>query len=196
MIAFVRGTVISASIDRVVVDLGSVGITVHTTPGVVSNTSAGSEIFLHTSMVVREDGWTLYGFAESAECAVFEKVQTVSGIGPRLAAAILAVMGADGLVEAIATENLTALTAVPGIGRKGAQRLVLELKGSLDAPVTASLPAGGWQSAVESGLVSLGWNPREAAAAIGELDVASLTDPKDPDISVLLKAALRALDRA
>ena len=104
MIAFVRGTVIATSSDRIVVDLGSVGITVHTTPGVVSNTSAGSEIFLHTSMVVREDGWTLYGFAESAECAVFEKVQTVSGIGPRLAAAILAVMGADGLVEAIATE--------------------------------------------------------------------------------------------
>ncbi|MFM1917349.1 MAG: hypothetical protein RJB01_864 [Actinomycetota bacterium] len=196
MIAFVRGRVVAVNVDRVVVDLGSVGITVHTTPGVVNGTSVGSELFLHTSMVVREDGWTLYGFAESAECAVFEKVQTVSGIGPRLAAAILAVMGADGLVEAVATENLTALTAVPGIGRKGAQRLVLELKGSLDAPVTASLPTGGWQTAVESGLVSLGWNPREAVAAISELDVASLTDPKDPDISILLKAALRSLDRA
>lgn len=196
MIAFVRGTVVSLATDRLVVDLGSVGIMVHTTPTVVQNTTVGGEIFLHTSMVVREDGWTLFGFAEAAECAVFEKVQTVSGIGPRLAAAILSVMGADGLVEAVATEDLSALIAVPGIGRKGAQRLVLELKGSLDAPVAASLPASGWRGAVESGLVSLGWNPREAAAALAQLDVASLTNPEDPDISVLLKAALRSLDRA
>ena len=137
MISFVDGTVVRIGQQSLVIDLGPVGLTVQTTPAVIAEVSVGSRARLHTSLVVREDGWTLYGFADPADAATFEQVQTVSGVGPRLAAAILSVLGPTGLADAVAREDIAALTAVPGIGRKGAQRLVLELKGTLAVGVEA-----------------------------------------------------------
>lgn len=195
MISFVDGTVVRIGQQSLVIDLGPVGVTVHTTPAVLAGVTVGSRMRLHTSLVVREDGWTLFGFADPSDAATFEQVQTVSGVGPRLAAAILSVLGPAGLADAVAREDIAALTAVPGIGRKGAQRLVLELKGTLVSGVES--PAShGWQASVEAGLVSLGWSAREAAAAAAAIDPGDLTDPDDPDIAALLKAALRHLDRS
>ncbi len=207
MIAFMRGTVAHAGLDHLVVDLGAVGVTVQCTPATALSVRAGDHVELTTSMVVREDGWTLYGFADPDERAVFEQVQTVSGIGPRIALALLGTLAPDELRRAVASGDERALTAVPGIGRKGAQRLLLELADRLGPPsggATAVLRSGGvpsgWQQSVSAGLVSLGWSAREADAAVEQLDPALVAqadaDGDRADVGALLKAALRGLDRA
>jgi Holliday junction DNA helicase RuvA len=154
-------------------------------------------------MVVREDGWTLYGFTESEHCQVFEQVQTVSGIGPRIALALVSVLGPEDLRRAIESEDLVTLTKVPGIGKKGAQRIVLELKDRLGpslggAAMAPARPGESWRAAVAAGLTSLGWSARESDAAVDQLAVGldDITDPNSPDVGVLLKEALRSLDRS
>jgi Holliday junction DNA helicase RuvA len=155
-----------------------------------------------TSLVVREDSLTLYGFATDDERNVFELLQTASGVGPRLAQAMLAVLTPDALRRAVATEDLTSLISVPGIGRKGAQRIVLELSGRLGAPgdgdmavrAVAPAQAAEWQDQVRKGLVSLGWASREAdqAIAVVEPDLTG-DEPGEVDVAVALRAALRVL---
>lgn len=206
MISFVRGTVASAGVDSLVVDIGPIGLAVTCTPATALSVSHGQHVELVTSMVVREDGWTLYGFGDADERQVFETVQTVTGIGPRIALAVLAAMTPDELRRAIAAEDLTALTKVPGIGRKGAARLVLELKDKIGAaslmagePAPASLAGASWQVSVTAGLVSLGWAAKEADAAVQAVTplAAELqTTLGEPDVAALLKAALRSLDRS
>lgn len=206
MIAFVRGTVLHAGSDHVVVDLGSVGVLVQCTPATAMALHRGEHVELLTSMIVREDGWTLYGFLEADERVAFDQVQTVSGIGPRIALALLGTLSPDELRRALAAGDEAALTKVPGIGRKGAQRLILELADRLGpatsgAPVAAPASAAGtWQQSVAAGLASLGWSAREAEAAVAGLDPATVADATDatgqPDVGRLLKAALRGLDRS
>jgi Holliday junction DNA helicase RuvA len=156
-----------------------------------------------TSLVVREDSLTLYGFATEDERNVFELLQTASGVGPRLAQAMLAVLTPDELRRAVATEDLAALILVPGIGRKGAQRIVLELSGRLGAPVNgdgavravAAVPTPSqWQDQVRRGLVNLGWASREADQAIAVVapDLAG-DEPGGVDVAVALRAALRVI---
>jgi Holliday junction DNA helicase RuvA len=157
-----------------------------------------------TTLVVREDSLTLFGFGSDDERDVFEIVQTVSGVGPRLALAMLAVHSPDALRKAVATEDLNALTMVPGIGRKGAQRIVLELAGKLGEPgdgagggtvVTGKGSTGStWRDQVQSGLVNLGWSARDAEAAIAA--VAAEAGDTVPDVATALRAALRKLSRA
>lgn len=204
MIDLIRGAVARIGADFLSVDLGPVALRVTVPPQVSNDMRLGSEIELHTAMVIREDGWTLYGFTDAEQCQVFEQVQTVSGIGPRIALALVSVLGPDDLRRAIETEDLAALTTVPGIGKKGAQRIVLELKDRLGPSVAAGSPTaavrGGdsWRSAVAAGLTSLGWNAREADAAVDQLAprLAEITDAKSPDVGALLKEALRSLDRS
>jgi Holliday junction DNA helicase RuvA len=207
MISFVRGTVAYAGRDHLVVDLGAVGVTVQCTPSTALALRSGEHVELTTTMVVREDGWTLYGFADPDERTVFEQVQTVSGIGPRIALALLGTLTPDELRRAVASGDERALTAVPGIGRKGAQRLLLELADRLGPPsgAVAAAPRAttrptGWQQSVAAGLASLGWSAREADAAVDGLDpelVAQAEEAGDQaDVGALLKAALRGLDRA
>jgi Holliday junction DNA helicase RuvA len=154
---------------------------------------------------------TLFGFADADEREVFETVQTVSGIGPRLALAMLAVHTPDGLRAAVAGSDLTALMRVPGIGRKGAQRLVLELTDRLGPPTTVSASAEGqsgalpvdrsqaWRDQVLDALVGLGWQARAAGEAVDAVvgDHGSPGDggPGSPDVTVVLRAALRHLGR-
>jgi Holliday junction DNA helicase RuvA len=163
-----------------------------------------------TSLVVREDALTLYGFASDDERDVFELLQTASGIGPRLALAMLASFSPDGLRQAIAAEDVTGLTRVPGIGRKGAQRIVLELAGRLGSPGAPVSPAGtpgpgsaaaraaSWRDQVRTGLVNLGWQPRDADQAIAAVET-ELADAAagdgEIDVSTALRAALRKLSR-
>ena len=208
MISFVRGTVAHASADALVIDIGAVGLTVQCTPGTALSVRHGEHVELMTTMVVREDGWTLYGFADPDERTVFEQVQTVSGIGPRIALALLATLSPDDLRRAVAGTDESTIMRVPGIGRKGAQRLILELAGRLGPPLagpSGELPtrrtaATGWQQAVAAGLTSLGWSGREAEQAVAAIDPVvadEATAAGDAaDIGALLKVALRGLDRS
>ncbi len=203
MIAFVRGVVQAVGPDSVVVDLGGFGVQATCTTTTALSLRVGDRTELLTSLVVREDGWTLYAFTDAAERSIFEQVQTVTGIGPRIALAVLGTLSPDELRRAIAHDDLNALVKIPGIGRKGAQRLVLELKDKLGplssgsglAPLEAR---SGWHASVSAGLVSLGWSAREAEQAADSVAplAAAQSDDGQPDIAALLKAALQSLDRA
>lgn len=202
MIASVRGAVAHVGLDRVVVDVGGVGMLVHTTPATASACRPGEDVELATSLVVREDSLTLYGFGAPADRDMFETVQTVSGVGPRLALAMLSVMGPDELAAALSTGDARALTAIPGIGAKSAQRLVLELRDRVaarhaaTAPEAASPPpsasGAAWREPVTEALVGLGWTARQAGDAV---DRVAADAPDDADMASLLRLALRELRR-
>jgi holliday junction DNA helicase RuvA len=200
MIAHVNGKVAAVGPDTAVVEVGGVGIAVHCTPGTLAGLRVGERARLATSLVVREDSLTLYGFADDDERQVFELVQTAGGVGPRLAQAMLAVHSPDGLRLAFATGDEKALTAVPGIGKKGAQRLLLELKDRLGEPLGtgAARPAAGapgWRDQLHGALVGLGYSAREADDAVAAVAPEAESAGTTPDVSALLRAALRGLGR-
>jgi holliday junction DNA helicase RuvA len=182
MISHLDGTVCTIAPEGAVVEVGGVGLLVQCTPGTLATLRTGERARVATSLVVREDALTLYGFAADDERDVFELLQTASGVGPRLALAMLAVFTPDALRRAVAAEDITALTRVPGIGRKGAQRIVLELAGRLGPPGLGSgqAQAGGsgsrlpgaapWRDQVRAGLVNLGWQARDADHAIAAVE--------------------------
>jgi holliday junction DNA helicase RuvA len=195
VIASVHGTVLQVGLDSAVVEVGGVGLAVRITPATAAGLRVGGSARLATSLVVREDSLTLFGFADDDERDVFEKVQSVSGIGPRMALAMLAVHTPDGLRTAVAAEDLRALERVPGIGRKSAQRMVLELKDRLGAPVSTvgrAPSAADRRDEVVEALVGLGWAARAAADAVDRVvdDGAAITPDQVP---VVLRAALRTL---
>jgi Holliday junction DNA helicase RuvA len=199
MIAFVRGQVTAAGPDGAVVDVGGVGLSVQCTPTTLAGLRVGDRAHVPTALVVREDSLTLYGFADEDERSVFELLQTASGVGPRLALAMLAVHSPNALRRAVATEDLAALTKVPGIGKKGAQRIVLELKDRLAGPADdaaaaapAAAPAASWRAQVQTGLVNLGWSAKDAEAAVDAV-AAELDGGEPPDVATLLKSALKKL---
>jgi Holliday junction DNA helicase RuvA len=208
MIASLRGTVVALGLDHVVVETGGVGLYLPCPPRVLADLRVGSTVHLHTSLVVREDSLTLYGFASTDERDLFEVLLGVSGIGPRLAMAMLAVLSPDEVRTAVATDDLATLTRVPGIGRKGAQRLVLELKDRLPAfalpadhggGAATATPSQAWAEQVSAALVSLGWGARDAAAALEAVAPAAtqmIEQQGEPDVPALLRTALRSLDRA
>jgi Holliday junction DNA helicase RuvA len=195
MISSLFGRVRSLSSDRAVIEVGGVGLSVVITPVTSARLSLGSDIQLFTSLIVREDSLTLYGFFDDESRELFELVQTVSGIGPRVAMSILAVMSPDDLGSAVAQENIAAIERVPGIGRKGAQRMILELKGKISAsPLSpiGHLPA--WRDQLSSALVSLGFSPKEADLTMSALVLQlqdSEEDPSQMELSDLLKRALQ-----
>ncbi|MPZ60153.1 MAG: Holliday junction branch migration protein RuvA [Propionibacteriales bacterium] len=201
MIASVRGRVSAVNLTVAVVDVGGVGIQVWCSPNTLSALRVGDEATLATSMVVREDSLTLYGFADDDERTLFELLQTASGVGPKLAQAMLAVHGPDELRRAVATEDLTSLTKVPGVGRKGAQRIVLELKDRIGAPdhggapvaARPNAPAQPWRDQVHGALLGLGWSARDAESAV---DAVAGQAGDEPDVPALLRAALRTLSKA
>ncbi len=203
MIASVRGTVEAVSLDSVVIEVGGVGFLVHATPATLAALRVGQPAALDTSMVVREDALTLYGFADADEREVFEIVQTVSGVGPRIAMAMLAVHTPDGLRRAVAGEDLAALMRVPGIGRKGAQRLVLELADRLGPPLAVVSTAGSAGEAatrtadrrgqVAEALVGLGWTVRPAEDAVAAVVGAGPGPTTDTEVAGVLRAALARL---
>jgi Holliday junction DNA helicase RuvA len=204
MIAHLTGCVAAVAPDGAVIEVGGVGLLVQCTPGTLAGLRLGEQARLATSLVVREDALTLYGFASDDERNTFELVQTASGVGPRLAQAMLAVLTPDALRRAVAAEDLAMLMSVPGIGRKGAQRIVLELAGRLGAPVDVGVLATAgraapavpqWQDQVRAGLVSLGWQAREADQAIAVVEPDLAAEPGEVDVAVALRAALRALGR-
>jgi holliday junction DNA helicase RuvA len=207
VIAHVRGTVAGVAPDGAVIEVGGVGIRVQCTPGTLATLRPGEHAQVATSLVVREDSLTLYGFCSDDERNVFELLQTASGVGPRLALAMLAVHTPDALRRAVSTEDLGTLTMVPGIGRKGAQRIVLELKDRLGPPGEGAdhLPGARplrqaplWRDQVQSGLVNLGWPAREADQAIAALEDEGVVDGADGavDVAMVLRAALGKLSKS
>lgn len=206
MIQVLRGTVLEVGLDRVVVSVGGVGLLLHCPPAVAGGCRTGGEVTVWTTLVVREDSLTLYGFAAREERDMFDAVQTVSGVGPRLALAMLTVFSSDELRRVLVEADTAALTKVPGIGAKGAQRLVLELRdkvgppdpaaaGSAQVDARAGVSAAGLSSRdrdqVVAALVGLGWAARPAEAAVGRV-----VEREDVQaVPALLRAALQELGR-
>jgi holliday junction DNA helicase RuvA len=202
MIAHLNGTVAAVGLDGAVIEVGGVGLRVQCTPDTLAHLKPGEQARVATSLVVREDSLTLFGFGTDDERNVFELLQTASGIGPRIALAMLAVHSPDALRRAVAAEDIKALTMVPGIGTKGAQRIVLEMKDRLGTPsdtaagngaAPARRGAASWRDQVTTGLVNLGWNARDADAAVTAVEAES--DGQTPDVATALRAALRKLSR-
>lgn len=197
MIALVQGEVFSIGLDHAVVLAGPTGMRVHATPDTLAELRHGATATLHTTLIVREDSLTLYGFADADARDTFDILLTVSGIGPRLALAMLAVHAPDDLRRAVATEDLKALERVPGIGRKGASRIVLELGDRLGSPIgTARAPQRAQQPSdvtddVVTALTGLGWNQKVAADAVAAVLADDELTGADP--AAVLRAALRVL---
>lgn len=200
MISHLRGVVSAAGPTWVVLDLSGFGLRVTCPPATAASARIGSELELETSLVVREDSLSLHGFGSAADRDAFELVQTASGVGPKLAMAMLSVLDADALGAAIAGEDSAALCRVPGIGKKGAAKLLLELKDkasliSAGAGSVAAAPAAGgepWREQVSDGLIGLGWSARDAEQAVASVAGMRQDDP-DVTIGVLMRAALRSL---
>ncbi|HEY8534453.1 MAG TPA: Holliday junction branch migration protein RuvA [Micromonospora sp.] len=198
MIASVSGVVASVSPDTAVIEVGGVGLAVHCSPGTLAKLRPGMTARLATSLVVREDSLTLYGFATEEEKQLFELLQTASGVGPRLAQAVLAVHSPETVRRAIASGDTATLTKVPGIGKKGAERLVLELRDRI-GPVPAGGDgatggvAAGWHEQVREALIGLGWTTAQANQAVAAV-AENLPDPIPP-VPVLLKQAIRMLGK-
>ena len=202
MIAFVSGPVAALSPGSAVVEVGGVGMLVHCSPSVLATLRLGEPARLATSLVVREDSLTLYGFADDDERQTFELLQTASGIGPKVAQAMLAVHSPEALRVAVARGDAKTLTAVPGIGPKGAQKLLIELKDRLGAP-TGALPAqqhavasrpAPWSEQLHAALVGLGFAPREADEAVAAVTPEAEAQSR-PDVSALLRSALQTRNR-
>ncbi|GAA1818665.1 Holliday junction branch migration protein RuvA [Planosporangium flavigriseum] len=198
MIASVRGLVAAVGPDGAVIEVGGVGLAVSCTPHTLAGLRVGAEARLATTLVVREDSLTLYGFADDDARELFELLQTASGVGPRLAQAVLAVHTPDTVRRAIAGGDTATLTRVPGIGKKGAERLVLELrdKVGLVPGSEGALPAAGaaWADQVKQALVGLGWTAGQADQAVAAV-AESLDGQPAPPVPQLLKLAIRMLGR-
>jgi holliday junction DNA helicase RuvA len=212
MIASVNGRVAAVSPDGAVVEVGGIGLAVQCTPGTIARLQVGESARLSTSLIVREDSLTLYGFADDDERQLFELLQTANGVGPRLAQAVLAIHPPREVRRAVSTADVKALMQVPGIGKKGAERLILELRdrlGSitsdtiLDGPAVAGLPSvtavAPWRDQLTSALVGLGWSTKEAEVAV--LQLAPVADEQivatgSVEVAVLLRQALQLLGRA
>ncbi len=196
MISLVTGVVRSIALDKAIVEVGGVGLSLSITQKTSAQLNVGVAAQFFTTLVVREDSLTLFGFLEDAERGLFELVQTVSGIGPKVALSIVSALSPSQLAISVAQEDISSIEKVPGIGRKGAQRLILELKGKLSdfgsaAKVSHHQPQ--WREQLTSALISLGFSAKDSDAAISQV-VSRLaedgTDAQNLDLSDLLKRAL------
>ena len=192
MIARLRGRLVALDVDGVIVDVGGVGYRVLVPAGAFPQ-RLGDDVVVHTHLAVREDAMTLFGFPDVAALRLFERLLGVNGIGPKLALSALATLGATGVRDAILAEDTKALVTVPGLGRKTAQRLILELGGNLASDsqtngVAAPVPVDDPRAEVRMALAALGYEASEitrALQAIGDDDAA--------DAEALLRQALRTL---
>ncbi|NEK84370.1 Holliday junction branch migration protein RuvA [Blastococcus saxobsidens] len=210
MIASVSGRVAAVSPDGAVVEVGGIGLAVQCTPGTIARLQVGESARLATSLIVREDSLTLYGFADDDERQLFELLQTANGVGPRLAQAVLAIHPPREVRRAVSMADVKALMQVPGIGKKGAERLILELRDRLGSTTTDTqldtpaglppvTPVAPWRDQLTAALVGLGWSAKEADTALGQL--APVADEQiaatgSVEVAVLLRQALQLLGRS
>ncbi|MFC1473435.1 Holliday junction branch migration protein RuvA [Rhodococcus qingshengii] len=197
MIASVRGEVLDIALDHAVIEASGVGYRVNATPVTLGALHRGSEARLFTTMIVREDSMTLYGFSDTESKDLFSLLQTVSGVGPRLAMATLAVLEPDALRRALSEGNLTALTRVPGIGKRGAERMVVELRDKVDAVATTVGAASGVvvgssiRDQIVEALEGLGFPIKQAEQATDSV----LAESPEATTSVALRSALSLLGK-
>jgi Holliday junction DNA helicase RuvA len=195
MIALLHGKVVSSGLGEVILDVGGVGYQVHIPAGTAVG-APGATLTLHTHLAVREDAMTLYGFPDPAGRALFTTLLGVTGVGPKLALAALGTLGSTGLRRAVVTEDVEALTVVPGLGKKSAQRMILELREKLGALAADGVPGapavsttpGDARSEVRAALAGLGYVPAEVAAAMDRISAEA-----DGSAEALLRDALRVL---
>jgi Holliday junction DNA helicase RuvA len=207
VISYLRGTIQELGATTVVMDVGGLGVELVATARCRAGLQVGTVATVPASLVVREDQWTVFGFADADERSCFQALQTAKGVGPKVAVSVLSTLTPDQLRKAVASGDAAALTVAPGIGAKGAARLVIDLRDRLgpaasDAPaVPAAGPAAGWQGAVQQALAGLGWTAADAAAALARIEPAAAPGGEgcgadgQPDVAALLRLALRALDR-
>lgn len=198
MISFISGVVRSIATDKVIVEVSGVGLAVSVTTQTSSQLNIGVPVQLFTTLIVREDALTLFGFLDEESRSTFELVQTVTGIGPKVALAIMGSHSPQTLAAAIAQEDISAIEKVPGIGRKGAQRLILELKGKISdfgSGHKSSHHQPVWREQLTAALVSLGFTAKDSDSAInsviaeyGETGI----EPTEVELSELLKKALQS----
>ncbi|MFR9731887.1 Holliday junction branch migration protein RuvA [Saccharopolyspora sp. MS10] len=195
MIASVHGPVLSIGLDHAVVEVGGLGHAVHATPATLAGLRRGEQVRLWTTLIVREDSLTLYGFADVESRDLFALLQTASGVGPRLALAALAVLSPEQLCHALADGNLTVLTQVPGIGKKSAERLILELRdkvgtlaGSAQRP--GAPDRGQVRTEVAEALVGLGFSAKQAEQSV---EAVLAADGAPADTAAVLRKALATL---
>jgi holliday junction DNA helicase RuvA len=193
MIASVRGEVLEIALDHVVIEAAGVGYKVMATPSTLATLRRGSEARLITAMIVREDSQTLYGFTDSDARDLFLTLLGVSGIGPKIALATLAVYDASALRQALADGDVTALTRVPGIGKRGAERLVLELRDKIGpvVPAATSLNGHSVRGPVVEALVGLGFAAKQAEEAVDKV----MANEPEATTSSALRLALSMLGK-
>lgn len=190
MIASVTGQVSHITPESIVVSVGGFGVLVNVTEATAMSARIGEHVELHTMLVVREDSLTLFGFTSLDERATFELAMGVSGVGPRIALGLVGAMSPAEFRAAIAREDVSGLTKIPGIGKKGAERMILELRDKVGAQA-AAIGGESWQATVVSGLVSLGWTTAQADVAVRA--IASSVNDENPDIAAALRLALQTL---
>ena len=187
MIASIRGEVLAIVDNAVIIDVGGVGISTLVVERTLQTLSIGSKATLHTSLMVREDSLTLFGFEDTQERDLFVLLQTVTGIGPRVAQSILNTLTVSDLRNAIGSESAGALEKVSGLGKKGAARIILELKDKVSGVNQRSVTGDtAWQSSISAALSGLGFTGREIDQAIASVSVSALDQPLEEKLRVAL----------
>jgi Holliday junction DNA helicase RuvA len=189
VIASLTGLVLSSSNGQIVIDVQGVGYLVHSRAQTVNSVSQGDSVSFHTSLVVREDAWTLFGFENRQELEVFELLRSVNGVGPKSALSILNQMSVEQIAQAVSDESDESFKAVSGIGSKTAKLITLTLAGKLMGSGSKSAVSSINESAV-SALVGLGWSERQSRDALQQVASKDFSDKQ------LLKAALQVLSKA
>ena len=185
MIGSLRGTVIERAAQYILLEVGGVGYRVGVTPGLLALTKTGEQLFLYVHEVIREDAHDLYGFLSQDDLQLFLKLLSVSGVGPKVANTILSIGTAEAVRKAVMSGDVDTLTSVPGVGKKTAQKIVLELRGQLVETDTAT----GEDAEVIGALQALGYSAQDARAALKAVD-ASVSGVSDR-----LRAALKSLSK-
>ncbi len=191
MIAHLSGSILDVRLNQLVIDVGGIGYQVTVAPELAAESRVGQLISLHTSLVVREDSWTLFGFSNADAKNLFEQLQSVTGIGPKVASALLAVYQPEELRSAIAAQDNAALERVPGIGKKVASRIILELKDKFGGGYRSkSSLSGPWRTQVIGALTGLGYSAKEAESALDDVLSDFGRTPTEADLPEMLKLAL------
>ena len=198
MIASLSGVVKSTSLNSAVVEVGGVGLLVQVSPRVAASLTVGLSTQLQTTLLVREDSLTLYGFENSSDRELFELLQTVTGIGPKVAQSALSVFDAPEIVSAIINEKATVLERIPGLGKKGAQRLILELKEKVknfSSTHSKELSSASWREQLFEALIGLGFTSKDTDEAMDLVSAHFGSELASTDVSALLKFALQTRGR-
>jgi len=191
MIAHLSGSILDVRLNQLVIDVAGIGYQVTVAPELAAESRVGQSISLHTSLVLREDSWTLFGFSNADAKNLFEQLQSVTGIGPKVASALLAVYQPEELRSAIAAQDNAALERVPGIGKKVASRIILELKDKFGGGYRSkSSLSGPWRTQVIGALTGLGYSAKEAESALDDVLSDFGRTPSEADLPEMLKLAL------